>query len=62
MVVTHEANIPVNTDAEVVVVLENAEGELRILKRAGEATTGPIDNPEVRKNIALMKQWAAEGK
>ena len=51
VVVTHEANIPVNTDAEVVVVLENAEGELRILKRAGEITTGPIDNPEVRKSI-----------
>ena len=51
IVVTHEANIPVNTDAEVVVVLENAEGQLRIMKREGEATTGPIDNPEVRKSI-----------
>ena len=51
IVVTHEANIPVNTDAEVVVVLENAEGQLRIMRRAGEAATGPIDNPEVRKSI-----------
>lgn len=51
IVVTHEANIPVNTDAEVVVVLENAEGELRIMNREGEATSGPIDNLEVRKSI-----------
>lgn len=51
IVVTHEANIPVNTDAEAVVVLENSEGELRIMKRNGTDTSGPIDNLEVRKSI-----------
>lgn len=51
IVVTHEANIPVNTDAETVVVLENAEGRLRVVSRDGKATSGPIDNIEVRKSI-----------
>ena len=40
-----------NTDAETVVVLENAEGRLRVVSRDGKATSGPIDNIEVRKSI-----------
>ncbi|GEC74458.1 TrlF family AAA-like ATPase [Microbacterium maritypicum] len=51
IVVTHEANIPVNTDAEVVVVLENAEGRLRVMSRNDAPAAGPIDDPEVRKSI-----------
>ena len=51
IVVTHEANIPVNTDAESTVVLENAEGSLRLVSTGGVQHSGPIDDPEVRKDI-----------
>lgn len=51
IVVTHEANIPVNTDSEAVVVLENVEGALRIVRHDDQPVVGAIDNPEVRKSI-----------
>jgi hypothetical protein len=51
IVVTHEANIPVNTDAEMTVVLENTGGSLRVVERDGHRHSGPIDDPEVRKDI-----------
>ncbi len=51
IVVTHEANIPVNTDAEVTVVLENADGSLRVVDTEGVKHAGPIDSPEVRRDI-----------
>ena len=51
IVVTHEANIPVNTDAERTIVLENTGGSLRVVERDGHKRSGPIDDPEVRKEI-----------
>ena len=51
IVVTHEANIPVNTDAESTVVLENSEGSLRLVSTGDVQHSGPIDDPEVRKDI-----------
>jgi len=51
IVVTHEANIPVNTDAEMTVVLENADGSLRVMRTGQAEHAGPIDDPAVRKDI-----------
>jgi DNA repair ATPase RecN len=51
IVVTHEANIPVNTDAEVTVALESADGSLRIVEHEGKPVSGPIDDAQVRKQI-----------
>ena len=51
IVVTHEANIPVNTDAERVVSLENVDGSLRIVGGDAEAHSGPLDDARIRKDI-----------
>lgn len=51
IVVTHEANVPVNTDAEMTVVLENADGSLRVMRTEQAEHAGPIDDPAVRKDI-----------
>lgn len=56
IVVTHNANIPVNGDAERIVVLENTNGSIRV-RASGlspEAKTfhcGSIEVPEVRSDI-----------
>ena len=51
IVVTHEANIPVNTDAECVVALENSNGIIRIIGGDAGAHSGPLDDENVRKDI-----------
>jgi hypothetical protein len=51
IVVTHEANIPVNTDAERVIVLENVGGSLRVVEGDRGKHVGPIDNEDVRRDI-----------
>jgi hypothetical protein len=55
VVVTHNANIPVNGDADQVVVLENTEQSLRVRSSGGGAHTvhhcGPIELREVRNDI-----------
>lgn len=51
IVVTHEANVPVNTDAERVVVLENVGGSLRVVESDEGKHIGPIDKDDVRKDI-----------
>jgi ABC-type lipoprotein export system ATPase subunit len=51
IVVTHEANIPVNTDAETTVVLESAGGALRVMQKDGVPVSGPIDDGSVREQI-----------
>jgi energy-coupling factor transporter ATP-binding protein EcfA2 len=51
IVVTHEANIPVNTDAELTVALESSGGTLRVMQKEGVAISGPIDDSNVREQI-----------
>lgn len=51
IVVTHEANIPVNTDAEITVALESAGGALRVMEKDGVPVSGPIDDGSVREQI-----------
>lgn len=51
IVVTHVANIPVNTDAEMTAVLGNADGSLRVMRTGQAEHAGPIDDPAVRKDI-----------
>lgn len=51
IVVTHEANIPVNTDAELTVALESAGGTLRVMEKDGTPVSGPIDDANVREQI-----------
>jgi hypothetical protein len=51
IVVTHEANIPVNTDAELTVALESAAGTLRVMEKDGVPVSGPIDDASVREQI-----------
>lgn len=51
IVVTHEANIPVNTDAELTVALESAGGTLRVMEKDGVPVSGPIDDASVREQI-----------
>jgi ABC-type sulfate/molybdate transport systems ATPase subunit len=55
IVVTHNANIPVNGDADQVVVLENVEQTLRIRTSERDGKTihhcGPIELLEVRNDI-----------
>ena len=56
---SHNANVPVNGDAESVVALENADGALRVRTttvRDGDQElvrehVGPIENEDVRKDI-----------
>lgn len=55
IVVTHNANIPVNGDAERVVVLENKDGAIRV-RRSSDAAShvlhcGAIEVPQVRSDI-----------
>lgn len=49
--VTREANIPVNVDAEQVVVLENVAGCLRIKTGDSGPHLGPIDAQDVRQDV-----------
>lgn len=56
IVVTHNANIPVNGDADQVIVLENQDQELRVRVSTNEAGVevchcGPIELSEVRADI-----------
>lgn len=51
IVVTHEANIPANTDAELTVALESSGGTLRVMEKDGAAVSGPIDDANVREQI-----------
>lgn len=51
IIVTHNANIPVLSDAEQIVVLEAHEGSLRIKESEGRQHVGPIEVMQVRQEI-----------
>lgn len=51
IIVTHNANIPVLSDAEQIVVLEAHEGSLRIKETDGQQHVGPIEVMKVRHEI-----------
>jgi hypothetical protein len=60
IVVTHNANIPVNADAEQVVVLENHQGGIRVRQTAldGEIVehVGALEQPHVRRDIQQIME------
>ncbi|SDU74822.1 TrlF family AAA-like ATPase [Jiangella alkaliphila] len=65
IVVTHNANIPVNADAERVIVLENESGSLKIRSTAmGDAGQvehcGPIENQLVRTDIQKIMEGGVD--
>jgi energy-coupling factor transporter ATP-binding protein EcfA2 len=60
IVVTHEANIPVNTDAERVISLESSDGILRIIGSDGSAHAGPLDDPNVREDIQNLLEGGVQ--
>jgi hypothetical protein len=51
IIVTHNANIPVLSDAEQIVVLEAHEGSLRVKESDGRQHVGPIEVMKVRHEI-----------
>lgn len=51
IVVTHNANIPVLSDAEQIIVLEAQQGSLRVKETDGFQHVGPIEVIHVRKEI-----------
>jgi energy-coupling factor transporter ATP-binding protein EcfA2 len=51
IVVTRDANVPVNVDAEQVIVLESIAGCLRVKTDVDGPHVGPIDAPYVRQDI-----------
>jgi hypothetical protein len=55
VVVSHNANIPVNGDAERVIVMENRDGSIRVRASDDDGVeqlhAGPIENPWVRHDI-----------
>ena len=51
IVVTHNANIPVNGDAEQVIVLENRSGAIRVRETSGVRHAGALENGLVRQDI-----------
>jgi energy-coupling factor transporter ATP-binding protein EcfA2 len=51
IIVTHNANIPVLSDAEQIVVLEAHEGSLRVKESDGQPHIGPIEVMKVRHEI-----------
>lgn len=63
IVVTHNANIPVNADAERVIVLENGDSGVRVRRESGESSTphcGPIENALVRADIQQIMEGGVE--
>jgi len=60
IVVTHNANIPVNADAERVIVLENHEGGIRVRRTTvGDNTVvhvGALEQPDVRHDIQQIME------
>jgi ATPase subunit of ABC transporter with duplicated ATPase domains len=61
VVVTHNANIPVNADAERVIVLENHGGGIRVRQTPadnGEAVVhvGALEQPHVRRDIQQIME------
>jgi len=51
IVVTHNANIPVNCDAERVVVLDNRENRLQVRSDAAGEHAGPLELEHIRTDI-----------
>lgn len=52
IVITHNANIPVNGDAERVIVMENREGQIGVKgAHVGDPHVGPIEDEAVRHDI-----------
>lgn len=66
IVVTHNANIPVNADAERIVVLENSAGSIKVRTTPGdtghESTQhcGPIENANVRADIQRIMEGGVD--
>ncbi len=63
VIVTHNANIPVNADAERVIVLENLGGGVRVrTSELGDGTVvvhcGPLENEVVRADIQQIMEGA----
>jgi len=65
IVVTHNANIPVNADAERVVVLENKSDAIHVRTSEGEAGVpvkhvGALENELVRSDIQRIMEGGVE--
>lgn len=66
IVVTHNANIPVNADAERVVVFENLGSGVRVRRTpTGDATEskphiGPLEDPNVREDVQNIMEGGIE--
>ena len=60
IVVTHNANIPVNGDAERVIVMENRNNELRVRQSSAGIHMGPIEIPHVRTDIQNVMEGGSE--
>ncbi|MCJ9720132.1 hypothetical protein MOV66_02590 [Agrobacterium sp. SHOUNA12C] len=60
IVVTHNANVPVNGDAELIVPLEvrNSQGTQKIIDR--ELTVGALDKPPVQRAVELILEGSSE--
>jgi ATPase subunit of ABC transporter with duplicated ATPase domains len=61
IVVTHNANIPVNADAERVIVLENHDGAIRVRETRDPsggrvAHIGALEQPPVRRDIQQIME------
>jgi hypothetical protein len=61
VIVTHNANIPVNADAERVIVMENHAGGIRVRRSATDGGedlehTGALEQPHVRRDIQQIME------
>jgi ATPase subunit of ABC transporter with duplicated ATPase domains len=60
VVVTHNANIPVNADAERIIVMENHDGGIRVRQTTidGKVTqhVGALEQPHVRRDIQQIME------
>jgi len=54
IIATHNANIPVNGDAELIIVLD-VENRLGVVK-----TSGSIDRPEVKHLVSVVMEGSEE--
>jgi energy-coupling factor transporter ATP-binding protein EcfA2 len=60
IIATHNANIPVNADAELVIALEAKDGRGRVFVASGEEAVGALDRAAVRLAVAEILEGSEE--
>lgn len=60
IVATHNANIPVNGDAERIIVMENKAGKIGIKKSGSDLHCGAIEEPNIRRDIQDVMEGGVE--